>query len=99
MADPAILGLDIGSVAVSAALLDRRGGLLCSAWRMHAGRIPDALRSALSDLAGAAGPVPLLGIGLTAASPSAVRGPLLFGEHPARSNPFCGRGHPRKNDG
>jgi predicted CoA-substrate-specific enzyme activase len=75
--DPGCLGVDIGSAAVSAALVDREGALLRSAWRTHAGRIHETLRFVLEEVAAGFGPVPLRGVGLTSVSPALVRGPFV----------------------
>ncbi|MCX7029767.1 MAG: acyl-CoA dehydratase activase [Spirochaetes bacterium] len=56
-----VLGVDIGSVSVSCALLDASGAVLASGHRVHQGKVRETLAAAVADLS----PGRVAGIGIT----------------------------------
>ena len=59
------LGIDIGSVSVSCALLDASGAVLASGHRAHRGKVRETLEAVVADLA----PGRVAGIGITGSGP------------------------------
>jgi predicted CoA-substrate-specific enzyme activase len=70
MLGPGLLGVDIGSVAVSFALIDSSGTIQRTEHRMHKGSVRETLRSIMEEC----GPALLRGIGLTSTSPRVLEG-------------------------
>ncbi len=69
-----VLGVDIGSVAISAALLRPGAGIEKAFHRIHKGRINDTLRAIAADI----GPVPLSGIASTSSGSFSIAGAKFF---------------------
>lgn len=65
-----VLGLDIGSVSISAVILDADGRLLRSSYRFHKGKVREALVRTIREL----DPGVVSGVGITASSPRLIRG-------------------------
>jgi predicted CoA-substrate-specific enzyme activase len=74
MLDPGFLGVDIGSVSVCLALLEKTGETRRTAYRFHKGKVRETLRALVEEI----GPVSLSGIGFTSASPLLMRGAAAF---------------------
>jgi predicted CoA-substrate-specific enzyme activase len=74
MLDPGFLGVDVGSVSVCVALLEKTGETRRTAYRFHKGKVRETLRALVEEI----GPVPLAGIGFTSASPLLMRGAAAF---------------------
>jgi len=70
MLDPGILGVDIGSVCISAALIESSGEIRSSDYRFHAGKVRDCLRSMIKEM----GPVQVSGVAMTSGTPQVLRG-------------------------
>ncbi len=68
MTDAYILGLDIGSVAAAAVVVDRKGGILQTAYEFHQGDIPGCLARLLADVDLAS----IAGVAATADTPGMV---------------------------
>ena len=60
-----VLGIDMGSVSVSCALLDASGEVLASGHRAHQGKVRETLAAAVADLS----PGRVAGIGITGSGP------------------------------
>ena len=45
-----VLGIDVGSVALSLALVNEKGAVVSSAYRFHSGAVAETLRSMMSDI-------------------------------------------------
>ncbi len=60
-----VLGIDMGSVSVSCALLDASGKVLASDHRAHQGKVREALAASIADLS----PGRVAGIGITGSGP------------------------------
>ena len=69
MLDPGILGVDIGSVCISTALIDSSGEIRGSDYRFHAGKVRDCLRSMIKEM----GPVQVSGVATTSGTPQILR--------------------------
>ena len=65
MLDPGFLGVDIGSISVSLALIDSVSGIRKTAYRFHRGRV----RETLAELMGEMGEAAVAGVACTTASP------------------------------
>jgi predicted CoA-substrate-specific enzyme activase len=74
MLAPGVLGVDIGSVSVSLALIDASGEALRTEYRFHKGKVRECLRSMIEEL----GPAWISGIAVTSGSPSILRGARPF---------------------
>src|SRR5208282_2081068 len=89
MLDPGILGVDIGSVCISAALIESSGEIRSAGYRFHRGKVRDCLRSMVKEI----GAAQVSGVAFTSDSPN-----LLQGAH--RYDPqvsliaACRRRHP-----
>ena len=66
MLDEAYLGIDIGSVSVSACLIGDEGAVLAADYRMHLGRIIPALGESIKALNRSR----FAGVAVTSASPA-----------------------------
>jgi predicted CoA-substrate-specific enzyme activase len=73
MLDPAILGIDIGSVCASLALIDPSGEIRQSDYRFHRGNVRETLRSMLDRL----GAVPVSAVACTAGAAAFVHGAVI----------------------
>ncbi len=69
MLDPGVLGVDIGSVCISIALIESSGRIRRSGYRFHKGKVHDCLRSMLEEI----GPVAVSAIASTSGSPPILR--------------------------
>jgi predicted CoA-substrate-specific enzyme activase len=69
-----VLGVDIGSVAISVALVSSAAGIDKALHTIHKGRIHDTLRSLAAEL----GPVPLSGIACTSSGSFSIKGARSF---------------------
>ena len=65
MLDPHFLGVDIGSVSISTALIDSSREIVRASYRFHKGKVRETLRSLIKEM----GPVRLSGIALASTSP------------------------------
>ena len=74
MLDPGFLGIDVGSVCISTALIDATGETLSHDYRFHRGKVRETLHSMLTGL----GPVDVAGVALTAGSPALIHGARFF---------------------
>ena len=74
MLDPAVLGIDIGSVSIAAAVVDAAAAVVKSDYRFHKGNVRDTLRSVLEEL----GPASVGAVAFTSSSPCLVPGALTF---------------------
>src|SRR5271157_5156419 len=74
MLDPAVLGIDIGSVSIAAAVVSDAAVVLTSDYRFHMGNVRDTLRSVLEEL----GSIPVRALAFTSSSPRLVRDMLSF---------------------
>jgi len=74
MLDPGVLGVDIGSVAVSIGLIGTSGVIQRADHRLHKGRVKETLLSLIEE----SGPVPLWGVAFTSASPPLLSGARIF---------------------
>jgi predicted CoA-substrate-specific enzyme activase len=69
MLDPGFLGVDIGSISVSLALIDSTSEIRKTAYRFHRGRVRETLAELMAEM----GPVPVAGVACTTASPQIFR--------------------------
>ncbi|MGA2612449.1 MAG: acyl-CoA dehydratase activase [Spirochaetia bacterium] len=70
MPDAAFLGVDIGSVSISTALVSRDGRVLCAAYGLHGGKVRETLRGQLAGLGSAL----VAAVGCTPSAASLIRG-------------------------
>ncbi|MGO9308118.1 MAG: acyl-CoA dehydratase activase [Spirochaetia bacterium] len=70
MLDPGILGVDIGSVCISTALIETSGEIRSSGYRFHRGKVRECLRSMVDDM----GRAQISGVAATSGSPRILRG-------------------------
>ncbi|HQK99685.1 MAG TPA: acyl-CoA dehydratase activase [Smithellaceae bacterium] len=64
-----VIGIDIGSVAISVAVIDQQGTLISSSYQFHQGAIAEALRSILRGM----DPADVSGVAMTLSGPDILR--------------------------
>ncbi|HVP17485.1 MAG TPA: acyl-CoA dehydratase activase, partial [Spirochaetia bacterium] len=74
MLDPVVLGIDIGSVCISLAVIDPGGETRKTDYRFHKGKVRETLRSMLEEL----GAIQVSGIACTSCSPTMILGAHVF---------------------
>jgi predicted CoA-substrate-specific enzyme activase len=74
MLDPKFLGVDVGSVSVSTALINSSGQVARAGYRFHKGKVRETLRSLIVEM----GPVRLAGIALASAAPFPLKSSTTF---------------------